>query len=371
MIRFLTIFPRCENAQLVKDVGMIPYTLSKECNYISTIASFKNGEYPYLFSEIKGVNQVFIPRFFGYSSLDVLLFILLNYRKYDVLQLYHYSIENVIFGTFFKLLNVFRSNAKTYLKLDADDSIFNIRTKGFKVNLLKMFTSRFNLITAESKTICKFLNEVRLFNRPVVYLPNGFYNRGVREDVAFAKKDNLIITVGRIGSLQKSNEVLFSAFKEFAEMNKDWNLSLIGPIEKSFELYIKFFFEENPQLLSRIDITGPINDREALKSKYDKAKIFVLTSKWEGFPIVFLEAVRSGCTILSTDFSSAKDITDDGKYGGLFKIDDYKKLSNLLVEYTANTKFLKDNCISVQDYAYKYFHWDVICKKLDYLLTND
>jgi glycosyltransferase involved in cell wall biosynthesis len=234
-----------------------------------------------------------------------------------------------------------------------------------------MFTSRFDLITAESKNICKFLNEVELFNRPVVYLPNGFYNHGMRKDVTFAEKDNLIITVGRIGSLQKSNEVLLAAFKEFAKMNTEWNLSLIGPIEKSFEQYIKVYFEENPYLLSRIDITGSIDDREVLESKYDKAKIFVLTSKWEGFPLVFLEAIKSGCTILSTDFSSAIDITDDGKYGGLFKIDDSEKLSELMIKYTSDTEFLKNNCSSIQDYAYKHFYWDVICEKLDYLLTND
>ena len=83
MPKFLTIFPNAENVHLIKDVGMIPYTLHREYGYDSTIASYKNGVYPYYETEVKGITQVFISKKFNNEILNVCWFILMNFRKYD------------------------------------------------------------------------------------------------------------------------------------------------------------------------------------------------------------------------------------------------------------------------------------------------
>ena len=46
-IRFTTMFPLIENIHLVKDVGMIPYSMKKYFNYDSSIVTYKNLEYKY------------------------------------------------------------------------------------------------------------------------------------------------------------------------------------------------------------------------------------------------------------------------------------------------------------------------------------
>jgi len=96
-----------------------------------------------------------------------------------------------------------------------------------------------------------------------------------------------------------------------------------------------------------------------------KTKIFCLTSKWESFAIVLVEALRFGCYIVSTNFDSAYDITNNQKYGTLFNIDNYNELSKIFSNVCNNEKLLKNNVLEAQEYAYKKFYWPNICKTIN------
>ena len=118
MQSFLTIFPGTENVHLIKDVGMLPFILHEEFGYDSTIASYKNGEYPYLETEVKGLKHVFIKKKFRNPIFDVLWFLLLNFRKYDIVQCYHFQRPSLWYLFFFKVLKkITFSKSFTFLKL--------------------------------------------------------------------------------------------------------------------------------------------------------------------------------------------------------------------------------------------------------------
>ncbi len=68
---------------------------------------------------------------------------------------------------------------------------------------------------------------------------------------------------------------------------------------------------------------GSIEDRETLRNEYAKAKIFAMTSRWEGFSIVKVEALSQGCYFVSTDIPSSRDILDYAvSFGELFPVGD-------------------------------------------------
>lgn len=367
MPRFLTIFPYTENVHLIKDVGMLPFILHKEFGYDSTIASYENGNYPYLESEVKGLKQVFIKKTFKISTLDIFLFLLLNFRKYDIVQCYHFDKRSLMILSWFKILKkITFSNAFTYLKLDAVDDI-----KKTKLNFIYKFLSQnINIMSVETKVLYDFINGNNLLARKVEYIPNGFYDGGVEESVDFESKEDLIITVGRIGTYVKNNEILLEAFKDFALVNSEWKLEVIGPIEDNFKNYIQIYFERNPYLVDRVFFTGSITNREVLGDKYKKAKIFVLTSRNEGFPLVYLEAIKAGCTIISSAISSAYDITDNEKYGALFPVGDAKALANELSKTVSNTDKLSKDCEAIQQFAYKKYSWSKISIDVNNLIQK-
>jgi glycosyltransferase involved in cell wall biosynthesis len=367
MLRFLTVFPHTQNVHLIKDVGMLPFVLHKEFGYDSTIASYRNGEYPYLETEVKGLKQVFIKRIFKVSTLDTFIFIFFNFRKYDIVQCYHFDKRSLMILFLFKFLKkITFSNAFTYLKLDAVDDI-----KKTKLNFVyKILSKNINLMSAETKVLYDFINKNNLLARKVEYIPNGFYDGGVEESVDFESKENLIITVGRIGTYVKNNEILLEAFKDFALVNSEWKLEVIGPIEDNFQNYIQIYFELNPNLIDRVSFTGSITNREVLGCKYKKAKIFVLTSRNEGFPLVYLEAIKAGCTIISSAISSAYDITDNEKYGALFPVGDAKGLANELSKTISNTDKLSMDCIAIQQFAYEKYSWSKISIDVNNLIQK-
>lgn len=367
MKRFLTLFPDTENVHLIKDVGMIPYVLYKEYGYDSTIASFENGKYPYMSKEVLGLKQIFIKKIFKKNKFNIYWFILSNFRKFDILQCYHIANKSLYYLLFFKFLKTITfSSGITYLKFDLDDSVLQ---KDLRKKFIFLMM-RINILSVESKTLHFHLNNKKILDNRVNYIPNGFYDIQKRKIIDFSFKENLIITVGRIGSEQKNNEVLLEAFKSFAKTNLDWKLELIGPIEKHFQSYIDDYFNENPNLNSRVTFTGNISDRTLLQEKYNLAKIFVLTSRREGFPLVFLEAMKSGCNIISTNLACALDVTDNRKYGNLFEIEDHQALAKILLETVKNQKKLEDNCVEIQKFASQNFSWKKICGNVDHLIIN-
>ena len=62
--------------------------------------------------------------------------------------------------------------------------------------------------------------------------------------------------------------------------------------------------------------------------------LFVLTSKFEGLPNVLIEAQSKNIPIISSDCPTGpKEILLNGKLGDLFRVGNYKKLSELIKNF--------------------------------------
>lgn len=367
MPRILTIFPNTENIHLIKDVGMIPYTLHNDYSYESTLACFDNGDYPYLKTEVCGLKLVFIKQRFSNELLNVLCFLFSNYRKWDIVQCYHISRNSFIYLFVFKTLKLL-SNAKSiiYLKLDLNDSILNEKISWRLYFLL----SKLDIISVETKRIFESLKQSKVIHGKLLYVPNGFKSNDELRKIHFKDKENRIITVGRIGLYEKNNEDLLLAFKSFAISNPKWELELIGPIENRFLSYIDRFFLLNPELRSRIIFTGAISDRDALQAKYRQAKLFVLSSFTESFGIALVEAISNGCFLLSSNFSAAYDITNDQEYGFLFESGNLKSLEDRLIDTIEHLENNVINCERIQQFAFEKYSWTKICNKLHIVFSE-
>ena len=84
----------------------------------------------------------------------------------------------------------------------------------------------------------------------------------------------------------------------------------------------------------------------------------MLTSKYEGLPNVLLEALCLKKYIISTDCPTGpREILNNGKYGDLVKIGDYKKISSLLNNYKKNqskiNKKIHNGFLNLNKYDFK------------------
>lgn len=102
-----------------------------------------------------------------------------------------------------------------------------------------------------------------------------------------------IVSVGRLVE-QKNHELLIKAFSLISNETKD-NLIIYGdgPLRQKLSLLIK-----DLQLEGRVMLPGTINNvSETIKS----AKLFVLSSYYEGMPNALMEALALGLPCVSTD----------------------------------------------------------------------
>ena len=372
---FVTVFTETENFHLVKDVGQLPYFMYKTECYDATLISYQNNvEYPFIDQEVNGLKLNFIPNKgrFLYFELGVLYYLLNHSKSIAVLNLFHFKKDHILYLLIYKLVN---PKGKAYIKLDMDILFFknynaflfsNYALKNFILKALTSWifklTDLFSVETDQAKDY--LLNVYPELQNKLICIPNGVDNLYLDKEIpikAFQEKENIILTVGRIGTEQKNTELLLDALK-ITDL-KDWKVYILGPIEESFKKYIADFYKEYPQLENKVIFTGNITDRKELFDWYNRSKIFCLSSRYEGFPIAFPEALYFGNYLISSPVSSAEHITSKGKYGTVARADahEFSKAIQNSIEpsflssqrYEEIRRFSKDN-----------FTWPEIVKKL-------
>jgi len=83
-------------------------------------------------------------------------------------------------------------------------------------------------------------------------------------------------------------------------------------------------------LAEHVSMPGFVPDPGAYMAR---ASVFVLSSSWEGFGNVLVEALAGGCPVVSTDCRSGpSEILQDGKYGRLVPVGDHETMARAILE---------------------------------------
>ena len=104
------------------------------------------------------------------------------------------------------------------------------------------------------------------------------------------------------------------------EKNQNLKLEIIGNANlKEPNTYTKIkSLVENLGLRDDVLFTGNLDYSDVFK-KMDSWKLFVLSSKWEGFGLVIIEAMAFGKAVIASDVDAIPEIIDHGKNGILYK----------------------------------------------------
>jgi GalNAc-alpha-(1->4)-GalNAc-alpha-(1->3)-diNAcBac-PP-undecaprenol alpha-1,4-N-acetyl-D-galactosaminyltransferase len=223
----------------------------------------------------------------------------------------------------FWLCKILNKNLVTYVKLDmgemnASTVIHKLSTESFFKKMARSLLSKsVDLFTAETKQVFEMIKELPQYKNKLHYLPNGFYADSPYDWKT--PKEKMIISVGRIGTPQKNNELLLSAIEALQNLG-EYKFYFIGPIDPSFQIKVDALLERRKDLSDKIILTGNISDKEKLNEFYKKAEIICFTSLYEGFSLVMTEALYFGCYLVSTDLAAVYDLSENGKYGQIVKV---------------------------------------------------
>lgn len=356
MKKFTTLFLECGKNALNKDVGQIPYQLSKY--YTSTIASMELDNVDDISDITPGLKVCNIRKITN-GTVSGIYFLLKNSKKIDILNLYHCRTRVYIFARLYKLLN---KRGLVYIKLDAGNTTLEKIKSDKKYRRLFYKLSKISdVVSSESKVILESLEKYSA--RKIDLIPNGipYVCSGIPE------KKNVFFTAGRIGAPEKNNEIMLEAFAKISD-KCDWELHFVGKVEESFAQYAENFFDKYPELRDRVVFYGEITNREKLYEVYANNKVFMLPSKFENFSLACVEALSNGCYLILSDQVSPKlDFTDDWKYGVEVKVNDVDDLADKMLR-VSQMNIDKKMTESIIEYTRENFLWENICDKLHNIL---
>lgn len=277
------------------------------------------------------------------------------------------SFKREYFNTIYKIRSFIKSNSIDILiVVDSNSCVFTIPALiGLKVKHIcwEHFNFKYNLgkpsrdiarklaarycdsivtLTEEDK---KFWIEGTSHNDQIITIPNPSpfqIKENFNQDV-----NRVVIAVGRLAP-QKGFDLLLIAWIKVSRANPDWQLIIVGEGEERYELE-KFIV--NNELSSSVTLTGNTND---VSKYYEKADIFCLSSRFEGFGMVLIEALSFGLPIVSFDceVGPSEILSKTGSI--LVPPEDIEKLSLSLIKLmndgTRRAEIRKDSLIKAKTY---------------------
>lgn len=174
------------------------------------------------------------------------------------------------------------------------------------------------IIVVNSKLIEMFPKYIQ---KKCIYIPNGisqpvYTNKRNIIDKYKLISNEYILTVGRLVE-EKGIDILIKAFIK-ANLNK-YKLAIVGKINYNDPYYKKLYKLKNNNVIFLDYLNG-----EDLFQVYQNAKLFVLSSRNESFPIALLEAMSYKKDVLVNKIENLQQISvlDDDDYFKTNDIDD-------------------------------------------------
>ena len=186
------------------------------------------------------------------------------------------------------------------------------------------------VLTDKSKASCPELSNVSV-------IPDPFPMQvecGVRS-VECGVKTKRVVTIGRY-AYQKGYDLLLQAWAELSrirelENGEEWALDIYGQGDQTDyrQLMAELGIDKN-----RCHLNGPVED---VVKAYQDSSIFVLSSRFEGFGMVLIEAMACGLPVVSFDCPAGPDeIVTDGVDGLLVPSGDVHALAEKLMTLMAD-----------------------------------
>lgn len=294
---------------------------------------------------VRGVNYIF-KKLFGVST-DIVNKV--NFSKLDRVISEKKPDVVILNGTSLLLLNKIK-NKYSQIKLFAwmhnnYDIYFNSYFKYNKSLLIESLKSANKVIVLNNndfKDYSKFSNNVVKIHNPIT-LDN------VHHEISNLRS-HTIVFVGRIDVFHKGLDYLVEVA---SHLPADWIIKIAGSgdqkLIKEFESLI-----EKHNVKDKVLLEGNL-EGNSLRHHYLNSSIYIMTSRYEGLPLVLMEAMNFGLPIVAFNQSGSSEVLDHGKYGKLIPNGNvdlfYKALLELIRSPELRLEYQKKSLARVKDFS--------------------
>lgn len=142
------------------------------------------------------------------------------------------------------------------------------------------------------------------------------------------KSRPVILTLSRLStSEEKGQDRVLKALPAVIREFPDLHYLIVGAGE---DTRVTEILKKSPDLLRNVTVVGTIPEGEKA-DYYNLADVFVLPSKFEGFGIVFVEALACGIPVIATDAYGSREVLRNGELGVLINPDDINAIAQSLI----------------------------------------
>ena len=345
MGKIALIFRNIRSIHIGKDVTLVPQHLGRvlglDVEIISNESKVEHDIPEYVdgmrFRLLKGI----WPDGKTSRSIRLLLFLCRHAKEYDVIVLFHYHMRSLLGVLTYKIFN---PKGVAYIKGDMkpEDIMSGYsRVRGIRGVLRRTFyriaISRLDVMSCEAAGVVSLIKSsdsplLAFREGQLVLAPNGFDEAGMARTGTVRKsweeKENIILTAGRMGYPEKNHEMLLDALRN---VDLDgWKCIFAGKRTPEFDEKVKAFRQDCPDKSDSVIMAGYISDKKSMWDLFNRARVFVLTSRWESAALVLNEAKWFGCYILTTDVGVASDLLSGIPCGEFLPQDDPPALAEAL-----------------------------------------
>lgn len=276
------------------------------------------------------------------DSLKIKTLPIKNFDYWSVKKAINQYKPDIIHGHDIKasiIASMFSNKAKIVSHIHANHE--NMRKFNIKTFLYSLTIKKYSKIIWVSQSALDSFYYVNMVRDESIVLYNVVDSKALLENL---KKDTTdyefdLIYLGRL-NYQKNPERLIKIIKDIKVKGYNVKVAIVGTgeLHESIKKLIdNFELNENVKLFGYV--TNPykiLND----------SKILIMTSRYEGTPMVALEAMALGKPIISTPTDGLRDIIDNDKTGFLSNDDD--ELSEKIIEVLSDKDKYNEWCKCVK-----------------------
>jgi len=164
-----------------------------------------------------------------------------------------------------------------------------------------------------------------------------------------------------IGSLRerKGYDVLFEALNQIQQEYPEVHLHVFGhgPLEDELHTQVE-----------RLDLDGNVTfhgyvDQSVVREHLSRARAFVHPSRSESFSLVRLEAMSTGCPVVVTDISGAREMVRDGEEGFVVPIESPEPIADAVTTLLSDYELTKQISRQARDRVEEKYDWRKIAEE--------
>ncbi|MBS0910037.1 glycosyltransferase [Tatumella sp. JGM118] len=270
-------------------------------NEVTVYSLHGSGETFYPFDNVREIVTFRGKRFPLLSAI-----ISINNKNFDFAFIISMGKLSVYFSLIQKMISITGKNKAKFISCEhVSYHSFSPLIKILKKTFLKFYDGVI-LLTSSDQAI------YNSFNITSFCIPNPVQYQGVIRNT----RSKIALAAGRL-SHQKGFDKLINIWSAFIINNPDWKLYIAGDGELMLSLQSKV---KELGIENSITFLGRVNNIEYY---YNIADVFLMTSRYEGLPLVLLESQSWGMPAISFDCPTGpKEVIKNSENGFLINMDD-------------------------------------------------